>query len=71
MIRSTPTGISSVIDAHGRVLNSVPWNRAGVIDAILPSPTTPTPFARLGNLIPLLLGFALLIGGIAVGRTRR
>ena len=71
VIRSTPTGISSVIDAHGRVLNSVPWNRAGVIDAILPSPTTPTPFARLGNLIPLLLGFALLIGGIAVGRTRR
>jgi apolipoprotein N-acyltransferase len=37
----------------------------------LPSPTTPTPFARFGNLIPLLLGFALLIGGIAMGRTRR
>jgi apolipoprotein N-acyltransferase len=71
VIRSTPTGISAVIDAQGRVANSIPWNRAGVIDAILPSPTTPTPFARFGNLIPLLLGFALLIGGIAMGRTRR
>jgi apolipoprotein N-acyltransferase len=28
-------------------------------------------FARFGNLIPLLLGFAMLIGGIAIGRTRR
>lgn len=71
VIRSTPTGISAVIDADGRVQNSIPWGSAGIIDTTLPSPTTPTPFARFGNLIPLLLGFALLIGGIAVGRTRR
>ena len=72
VIRSTPTGISAVIDAGGRITGSVPWRGAGVIDATLPLPaTSPTPFGRFGNLIPLLLGFALLIGGIAMGRTRR
>jgi apolipoprotein N-acyltransferase len=71
VIRSTPTGISAVIDAHGRIVASLPWRTAGAIDARLPPPAPPTLFARFGNLIPLLLGFALLIGGIAVGRTRR
>jgi hypothetical protein len=28
-------------------------------------------FARAGNLIPLLIGFALLIAGIALGSSRR
>jgi apolipoprotein N-acyltransferase len=72
VIRATPTGISAVIDADGRVVASLPWRTAGVIDATLPPPAaSPTLFARFGNIIPLLLGFALLIGGIAIGRTRR
>ena len=72
VIRSTPTGISAVIDANGQIVKSLPWHRAGVIDATLPVPAvSPTLFARLGNLIPLLLGFALLLSGIVLGRTRR
>ena len=71
VLRSTPTGISAVIDAHGAVVKSLPWRTAGVIDAELPFPGAPTLFARFGNVIPLLLGFALLIGGIAINRTRR
>ena len=71
VIRSTPTGISAVIDAHGRIVASLPWRTAGEIDAALPPPAPPTLFARFGNLIPLLFGFALLIGGIAMSRTRR
>jgi apolipoprotein N-acyltransferase len=71
VIRSTPTGISAVIDANGAIVKALPWRTAGVIDASLPPPAPPTLFARFGNLIPLLLGFALLIGGIAMGRTRR
>jgi apolipoprotein N-acyltransferase len=72
VIRSTPTGISAVIDAHGAVLQALPWQTAGVIDAQLPLPApAPTVFARLGNIIPLLLGFALLLCGIVLGRTRR
>jgi apolipoprotein N-acyltransferase len=60
VLRSTPTGISAVVDADGRVLASLPWRRQGVIDAQLPSARAATPFARLGNGMPLL--FALLLG---------
>ena len=71
VIRSTPTGISALIDAEGRVVRSIPWQTAGFIDAALPRPKAPTPFARFGNVIPLTLGFLLLIAAIALGRTRR
>ncbi len=71
VIRSTPTGISAFINTDGRVVASVPWGRAGIIDEYIEWTSSPTLFARFGNLIPLLLGLALLIGGIAVGRTRR
>jgi apolipoprotein N-acyltransferase len=54
------------------VLGSIPWREAGVIDGMLPQPSIePTPFARFGNWIPLLLGFALLIAGIALGARGR
>jgi apolipoprotein N-acyltransferase len=69
VIRSTPTGISAVIDAHGNLSASLPWRTAGVIDADLPLAAAPTPFARLGNLIPLSLAFVLLL--FAVGMDAR
>jgi apolipoprotein N-acyltransferase len=59
VLRATPTGISAVIDSDGRLLSSLPWRKAGVIDARLPAPRPATPFARLGNVLPLL--FALLL----------
>jgi apolipoprotein N-acyltransferase len=71
VIRSTPTGISAVIDWSGRVRKALPWQTAGAIDDIIPPARPPTLFARFGNLIPLLLGFALLLSGIVLGRTRR
>src|SRR5258705_412592 len=71
VIRSTPTGISAVIDAHGHIVASLPCRTAGETDPALPPPAPPTSLPRSGNLIPLLLGFALLIGGIAMSRTRR
>jgi len=72
ILRSTPTGISAVIDARGHVVKSLPWRTAGAIDAVLPpAANAPPPFARFGNIIPLLLGFMLIIGGIVLGRRRR
>jgi apolipoprotein N-acyltransferase len=71
VIRSTPTGISAVVDAAGNIESSLPWRTAGVIDTRIPLSVAPTLFARFGNIIPLLLGFALLIGGIAMSRARR
>ena len=72
VLRSTPTGISAIIDGRGHVVKSLPWRTAGAIEAVLPpAANAPPPFARFGNLIPLLLGFALIIGGIVLGRRRR
>ncbi|GAA4013920.1 apolipoprotein N-acyltransferase [Sphingomonas swuensis] len=69
IIRSTPTGISALIDADGRLLKSLPWRTAGVIDGFLPQAERPTFFSRHGNVIPLALAFLLLI--IAVGMDGR
>lgn len=72
VLRATPTGISAVIDGRGAIVKQLPWRTAGVIDAVLPPPANSAPpFARLGNVIPLLLGFGFIAAGIAVGRKRR
>lgn len=71
ILRSTPTGISAVIDADGRLLKSLPWRQAGAIEAVLPGPHPPTPFARFGNLLPLLFAALLIAGGIAIAMKRR
>ena len=72
VVRSTPNGISALVDAHGQIIESLPWHRAGIIWADLPRPAaTQSPFARYGNTIPLLLGLGLLIAAIALRRARR
>jgi apolipoprotein N-acyltransferase len=71
VVRSTPTGISALIDPHGKVVASLPWQTPGVINTLLPDPLEAPLFARLGNVIPLALGFILLLAGIVLGRSRR
>ena len=68
MVRSTPTGISALVDADGALLNSLEWREPGQIDAHLPAARAPTPFALLGNLLPLLFAFGLLLVGLWRGR---
>lgn len=60
VIRSTPTGISAIIDADGRIVESLPMHQAGRIDASIPIAKNPTLFARYGNILPLAFA-ALLI----------
>ena len=64
VLRSTPTGISAVIDSDGNVLHSLPWRTAGAIDARLPPPEPATLFARLGNLLPFLLALSLVAAAL-------
>lgn len=72
VLRATPTGISAVIDGRGNIVKSLPWRQAGIIDAVLPPPANSPPlFARLGNVIPIVLGFLLIVGAIVLGRRRR
>jgi apolipoprotein N-acyltransferase len=55
MVRSTPTGVSAVIDPHGRIRAKTPYGVATVLTTQVPLGLSPPPFARLGNLLFLLL----------------
>jgi apolipoprotein N-acyltransferase len=67
IVRSTPTGISAVIDRDGRLLGSLPWRVPGAIDVPLPPVGAPTLFSRFGNVLPLAFAL-LLLGAGYVGR---
>jgi apolipoprotein N-acyltransferase len=56
--RAANSGISAVIDAHGRVRASLALGLRGVIDAGLPVALPPTLYAQYGNVI--LLAMALI-----------
>lgn len=57
MVRSTPTGVSAVIDPLGRVLPKARLNpgESGVIDARLPKALNPTLYSQVGDLVFWLL----------------
>lgn len=71
VIRSTPTGISAIIDANGRIVESIPQHRAGRIDGFVPAAHEPTPFARWGNALPLAFAALLLAIGLMPLARRR
>jgi apolipoprotein N-acyltransferase len=71
VIRSTPTGISAVIDAYGNVLHALPNGQPGYIQANLPEARPETCFARHGNIVPLGFAGLLMFIGIALRRRLR
>jgi apolipoprotein N-acyltransferase len=70
VIRSTPTGISAVIDARGHILHALGAKRAGFLDTALPPAAAPTLFSRVGNWAPLTLMLLLLALAVAIRRAR-
>lgn len=46
LARAANTGISAVIDPYGRIVKKLDFGEEGVVDADLPQPLAPTPFAR-------------------------
>jgi apolipoprotein N-acyltransferase len=66
IVRATPTGVSAVIDAYGRVRPGarIGLGGLGVIDAPLPQALPLTPFSHNGDLF--LGGFLLLSAGLAM-----
>jgi apolipoprotein N-acyltransferase len=71
ILRSTPTGISAVIDARGRVLESIPHRQEGAIELALPRPLPPTLFSRLGNWLAFIVAGTLYLFAIAFRRLAR
>ena len=66
IIRATPTGISAVIAADGRLLATVPHHRAGAIEMPIPPRLVPTLFARVGNWMALIVGIVMLALAVAI-----
>ncbi len=67
IIRSTPTGISAVVDPHGNIVAQQPLATQGVVAATLPTALPPTLYARQDYLTPLWLGLLLLALGLGPG----
>jgi apolipoprotein N-acyltransferase len=61
VIRAANNGISAVIDAYGRVVQSLPYNEIGIIDAKLPKALPePTFYSKHGLKVPLIGIFAII-----------
>ena len=71
ILRSTPTGISAVVDADGNLVASLSLGRMGAIESRLPAPKAATLFGRGGNLLPFLFALLLAASAIAVRRKSR
>jgi apolipoprotein N-acyltransferase len=61
LIRAANTGISGVVDAHGRLLASLPLNEMGVIDHPLPVAISPPSYAELGDIWVFLVAFLIFL----------
>jgi len=71
VVRATPTGISAVIDAEGRLLAALPMDKPGFIATRLPAAKRPTLFSRFGNAIPLSLALLFALAAVAPALRRR
>ncbi len=71
VIRSTPTGISALVDATGQVRDAIGLGAQGAIHARLPRAAGATLFSRGGNALPVGLALALLVSAVAIARRSR
>lgn len=67
MLRSTNTGVTSIIGADGKVLQQLPQHEEGVLSGMAQGYEGITPYVRLGNAAVMLL----LIGMLAYAWMRR
>ncbi|MBL9072200.1 apolipoprotein N-acyltransferase [Tabrizicola sp.] len=69
LIRVANTGVTAVVDAHGRVVQELPFGTMAALDTQVPGALPPTPWSRWGDgpLALLLAGLA----AVAFNRRRR
>jgi apolipoprotein N-acyltransferase len=71
IVRATPTGISAIIAADGRLLATVPHETAGAVERPIPPALVPTLFSRLGNAMAAIVAGLLLAIAVALRRRQR
>jgi apolipoprotein N-acyltransferase len=64
MVRAAQTGISAVVDARGRVRQSLALGATGVLVDMLPSAETETLFARLGRSVSFFVALSFVLGAV-------
>jgi apolipoprotein N-acyltransferase len=64
LVRAANSGISAIVDAYGRIQQSLGLGAAGILDGALPVSLPPTPYAAFGDTIPLALLILALIATI-------
>jgi apolipoprotein N-acyltransferase len=72
IVRATPTGVSAIIDAYGRIAPGARLGLGGfgIVDGRLPPALQLTPYSRVGDLY--FAGMLLLSGLVALAyRVRR
>ena len=63
MLRATNTGMTAIIDQHGKVLNVAPEFTTAVVSGAVQGYAGVTPYVRWGNAPIIVLAFTLLLGG--------
>jgi apolipoprotein N-acyltransferase len=71
LVRVANTGISAIVDAHGRVVDQLPLGAQGLIDGELPvALASPPPYGRFGNTVVFGLIAMVAAAGLMLGRRR-
>ena len=68
LVRATNTGISAIIDHHGRVLAALPLFERAALKGTIEPRVGLTPFAAVGSTPVLLLAAGMLLLGLLAGR---
>ncbi len=65
MLRATNTGVTAIIDSHGRVAGRLPQFTEGVLEGKVQGYQGSTPYVRYGNAPALALALAALLAALA------
>ena len=60
MLRATNTGVTSIIDRDGKIIDKLPQHQEGVLEGMAQGYQGLTPYARWGNAAVMLLMFVML-----------
>ena len=71
IVRATPTGISAVIAADGRLIATIPPDTAGAIEVPIPPALQPTLFSRTGNWMAAIVAALMFAAAVALRRRAR
>ena len=68
MLRATNTGVTAVIDAHGRLVETLPQFHAGLLKQTVYGHTGSTPYARVGNWLVVSLALLAALAVLVAAR---